>query len=126
MDTTTKRLVRKWTKTKAWQQLVLDVLEEQPFCIYCEASGGIEPAAVIDHIRPHRGNDKLFWDRNNLQPLCVCCHGSKSQHERFSDEPYQPSGCDLDGTPRALKIASDPGPGRRVGSVAYGVQDDGG
>ncbi|TPW30330.1 HNH endonuclease, partial [Martelella alba] len=39
------------------------------------------PAVVVDHIRPHRGNDDLFWDRANWQPLCRHCHNSAKQAE---------------------------------------------
>jgi len=39
------------------------------------------PATVVDHIKPHRGDRKLFWDRRNWQPLCAHCHNSKKQSE---------------------------------------------
>ncbi len=120
MDQATKRLVGKWTKTRRWRALVLDVLEDQPFCLFCEQVGIVEPAQAIDHIKPHRGDEDLFWDRDNLQPLCFRCHNAKAQHERFSTRPYQPPGCDLEGRP--LKIMSESRARGRVGSVAYGGQ----
>ncbi len=39
-------------------------------------------ATVADHIVPHKGNHQLFWDRNNLQSLCMVHHGEKIQQEK--------------------------------------------
>lgn len=40
-------------------------------------------AALVDHITPHRGDQKLFWKRANWQPLCTPCHsGAKQSQER--------------------------------------------
>lgn len=36
---------------------------------------------VADHIRPHRGDPKLFWAETNLQTLCKPCHDSLKQRE---------------------------------------------
>ncbi|MEO4040348.1 HNH endonuclease signature motif containing protein [Hoeflea sp. CAU 1731] len=40
-----------------------------------------KPAKVVDHIIPHKGDRKLFWDRSNWQPLCTPCHSSKKQRQ---------------------------------------------
>lgn len=122
MDQATKRLVKRWMRTAAWRELELDVLEQQPFCVYCDAAGVVQPATLIDHVQPHRGDDDLFWSRHNLQPLCDSCHGRKSQHERLSDEPYRLPGVCFDGTPMASKIASPIGGRKRGGDVPYGGQ----
>jgi len=37
--------------------------------------------AVADHIVPHRGNERMFWDERNLQCLCAECHDSAKQAE---------------------------------------------
>ena len=29
---------------------------------------------MVDHIRPHEGNQELMWDMDNLQSLCASCH----------------------------------------------------
>jgi hypothetical protein len=35
---------------------------------------------VVDHVRPHRGSEALFWDEGNPQVLCGSpCH-SKHKH----------------------------------------------
>ena len=33
---------------------------------------------LLDHIIPHRGDQKLFWDEQNWQPLCKDCHDRKT------------------------------------------------
>lgn len=39
-------------------------------------------ADMVDHIIPHRGDKKLFWDRKNWQPLATSpCHASKKQRQ---------------------------------------------
>jgi 5-methylcytosine-specific restriction endonuclease McrA len=34
---------------------------------------------VADHIMPHRGDERLFWDEANLQCLCKACHDGVKQ-----------------------------------------------
>lgn len=45
-------------------------------CVKCP-----NPATVVDHIVPHKGDMKLFWDRKNWQALCASCHSSRKQRE---------------------------------------------
>ena len=33
---------------------------------------------LLDHIIPHRGDQKLFWDEGNWQALCKACHDRKT------------------------------------------------
>ncbi len=57
-------------------------------CVMCEADGRVKAASVVDHVVPHRGDLKLFWDRKNWQPLCKPCHDSRKQSiERGGSEP---------------------------------------
>ena len=35
----------------------------------------------VDHVRPHRGDRALFWDKGNWQALCHVCHSSKTVRE---------------------------------------------
>lgn len=53
-------------------------LETHPFCLECDKEGIREVATVVDHIIPHRGNQQLFWDQNNWQPLCKYHHDKKT------------------------------------------------
>ncbi|WP_323784771.1 HNH endonuclease signature motif containing protein [Thalassovita sp.] len=44
-------------------------------------------ATVVDHIKAHRGDERLFWDRTNWQPLCAPCHNRhKQRQERAPSE----------------------------------------
>jgi 5-methylcytosine-specific restriction protein A len=61
-------------------------LREEPICRQCIADGypwGMQAAVstVADHIVPHKGNTRLFYDRKNLQGLCKRHHDIKSATE---------------------------------------------
>lgn len=60
-----------------WAALRDQVLSEEPLC---RAQCG-RPPTVVDHIRPHRGDERLAFDRANLQALCKPCHDSKTARE---------------------------------------------
>ena len=64
-----------------WQKARAAYLAANPLCVYCQRSGRVEAATVVDHIVPHRGNDDLFWRQSNWQPLCASCHSSIKQAE---------------------------------------------
>lgn len=81
----------KWIKNKGmpaergygakWQRERRKFLESNPFCVKCYEEGHITMATVVDHIVPHRGDQKLFWDRGNWQPLCEHHHNVKTMTE---------------------------------------------
>lgn len=69
-----------------WQRERRKFLESNPFCVKCYEEGHITMATVVDHIKPHRGDQKLFWDRSNWQPLCEHHHNVKTMTEdRFKE-----------------------------------------
>lgn len=59
-----------------WQKAREGFLAKHSTCARCGAT-----ANVLDHIVPHRGSQKLFWDRTNWQPLCGPCHQLKTASE---------------------------------------------
>lgn len=59
----------------------LDLDEAHPLCVQCAKQGKYVRATVVDHIIPHRGDQKLFWDQNNWQALCKSCHDKKTLTE---------------------------------------------
>jgi len=61
---------RQWRKQRTY------FLQSNPLCIMCKHKGMVTSATVVDHIIPHKGNHKLFWDVNNWQPLCKTHHDS--------------------------------------------------
>ena len=62
-----------------WQKARKVYLIENPLCVFCSNREEIKAADVVDHIQPHKGDDKLFWDAGNWQPLCKQCHDSTKQ-----------------------------------------------
>lgn len=64
-----------------WQRARLGYLAKHPLCRMCEAKGRVTAANVVDHIVDHRGDQKLFWDTSNWQPLCKPCHSEKTAAE---------------------------------------------
>jgi len=38
-------------------------------------------ATDVDHIVPHRGDQRLFWDESNWQALCHRHHSIKTRSE---------------------------------------------
>lgn len=60
--------------TKAWYRLRWHQLQSEPLCKYCQATGRLTPATVVDHVRPHKGDSQLFHDPDNLSSLCKTCH----------------------------------------------------
>jgi 5-methylcytosine-specific restriction protein A len=65
-----------WYYTSKWKSARAKYLKENPICVSCGA-----PATVVDHIIPHRGNEELFWDKENWQSLCDGCHNRKTRIE---------------------------------------------
>ncbi|HBP4947635.1 HNH endonuclease [Pseudomonas aeruginosa] len=64
-----------------WQQAREQYLRDHPLCVYCERKGLVTAANTVDHIVAHRGDQDLFWDQDNWQPLCGPCHSSVKQAE---------------------------------------------
>jgi len=69
--------------TSDWQKEAVAYLALHPVC---QREGCSTPSAVVDHIKPHRGDRRLFWDRRNWQALCRPCHsGWKQAQERRAE-----------------------------------------
>lgn len=73
--------VRSWYKSARWQALRLEVLARDLYT--CRQTGvvltGKSPAPnspVVDHVIPHKGDERLFWDPNNLQAVSKAYHDS--------------------------------------------------
>lgn len=85
-----------------WQQARAGYLAKHPHCVMCLGELGmmdmrpadvvvecarrglpVPVATVVDHIEPHQGDQLVFWDRDNWQPLCKTHHdGAKQRGER--------------------------------------------
>lgn len=64
-----------------WRAARKRYLAEHPLCAQCLKQGKLIPATVVDHIVPHKGDQRLFWDESNWQALCKICHDSKTARE---------------------------------------------
>ena len=64
-----------------WQKASKAFLREHPLCAECLKRGRYTQATVVDHIIPHRGDSRLFWDSGNWQSLCKPCHDRKTGSE---------------------------------------------
>ncbi len=68
----------KWQKAReAW-------LRAHPLCQCEDCDEGrkrVTAASVVDHKVPHKGDMRLFWDRNNWQSMAKECHDRKTARE---------------------------------------------
>jgi 5-methylcytosine-specific restriction protein A len=64
-----------------WRRARAAFLARHPLCAACQAQGRVVPATVVDHVVPHRGDQKLFWDTGNWAPACKPCHDAKTARE---------------------------------------------
>jgi 5-methylcytosine-specific restriction protein A len=72
-----------------WKRLRRLQLAQHPLCRMCEEAGRVEPAVLVDHIRPAKDNVELFFDMSNLQSLCRPCHDGvkrKDEYRGFSTQ----------------------------------------
>lgn len=79
-----------------WRTARKRFLNANPLCKEHKERGLVVEATIVDHIIPHRGNERLFWDENNWQSLCKPCHDSHKQRFERSGHVV---GCGLDGIP---------------------------
>ena len=89
-----KRLYKK----ARWRRMRLRQLKKEPFC-QCSACRDKKTVAnVVDHIVPHRGSKKLFFDVTNLQSMSKRCHDSLKQSQERGGRGFN-RGCDERGIP---------------------------
>lgn len=62
--------------TAEWERARADYLRQHPFCMHNRCG---RPATVVHHVKPHRGDKRLFWDRSNWMPACQPCHDGPLQ-----------------------------------------------
>lgn len=79
--------LRKLYSTKRWKVLRLDIFLRDIFTCQMDGCGLIEGNTswlVCDHIKKPEGNERLFWDEDNLQTLCKSCHDTIKQSQEKS------------------------------------------
>ena len=70
----------KFYHSMRWRNLRRYIIKKYPLCVMCERKGEVNPAYVVDHIKPiSMGGSPT--DESNLQTLCRKCHDKKSAQE---------------------------------------------
>ncbi len=70
-----------------WRRLRARVLREARYlcqCEHCAARVIPHAARVVDHLVPHRGDERLFFARENLRAMAKPCHDRKTQRETLA------------------------------------------
>ena len=59
-----------------WTAAAAEFKRLHPWCLGCMAVGVRKATDLVDHIVPHKGDMKLFWNRRNWQPACAWHHNA--------------------------------------------------
>lgn len=67
---------RAWYWLARWKRLRIEIFVRDGFRCQCgcNKAEGRTRLLVCDHIKPHRGDEALFWDPDNLQTMLKTCH----------------------------------------------------
>lgn len=79
-------LYRTWYKSARWQRLRIEVLTRdlytcQQTSVILAGKANAPDSPVVDHIAPHHGDERLFWDITNLQAVSKAWHDSEKQRQ---------------------------------------------
>lgn len=80
------RTGHQWYSQARWKKLRWSILTRDSFtCQMCGRLEGNTSQLVADHKKPHRGNERLFFDEQNLWTLCKSpCHDKHKQAMELS------------------------------------------
>lgn len=66
-----------------WRKLAAIIKRRDRYTCQRPECGHVGGKLIVDHKRPHRGDEALFFDEENLWTLCKPCHdGWKQKRER--------------------------------------------
>ena len=85
-----------WYKLARWKKLRDAQLKAHPTC-QCPHNCG-QRATVVDHIKRHNGDPRLFWNPRNLQSMAKTCHDSRKQSQERGGHGFD-MGSDTNGQP---------------------------
>lgn len=98
-----RAIQQQWYNSMRWRKLRKQLLAEHPMCQCPNCNEmGLE-ANVADHIEPHRGDARLFWNKDNLQALNKQCHDSWKQQQEGGRAATQQPKYGNDGVPLDAK-----------------------
>lgn len=75
-----------------WERYRRTYLEAHPLCVECASGvplpGGVTPravtpATVVDHIKAHKGDHRLFWAPANHRAVCKPHHDARTDEGDF-------------------------------------------
>ncbi|PCJ18015.1 MAG: hypothetical protein COB02_11845 [Candidatus Cloacimonadota bacterium] len=72
---------KKLYNLRTWRRLSKQYRLDNPLCAECQRQGKVYASEVVDHIIDHKGDYSLFWNKDNLQALCMPCHNRKTAQE---------------------------------------------
>jgi len=83
---------------KFWMARRKYQLQQHPFCKMCLEDGRYVAATVVDHVVPHKGNQRSFL-MGEIQSLCVLHHDSSKKRieARGYDNRIGTDGMPVDG-----------------------------
>lgn len=105
---------------RRWARASAAFLAANPLCVGCRALGQSEPATLTDHVVPHRGDRRLFWEPANWQASCRWHHDAIKQalERRFEAGELDADDLRLDSAVAAelsRNLRSDRGGSRSLG-----------
>ena len=96
MAAETRPSARQRGYSSRWDRARQTYLGTHPHCAMCTKVGQTVKATVVDHIIPHRGDQALFWNTANWQPLCATHHNAAKRRQENGDASF---GADVAGRP---------------------------
>ncbi|MFP4539300.1 MAG: AAA family ATPase, partial [Dichotomicrobium sp.] len=93
-----------------WRRAREAFLARNPLCVRCLDHDVVAASEAVDHIVPHRGDMRLFWDRKNWQALCITCHNAKTAGEA-RDTVFMPAGL-APARPALVMVSGAPASGK--------------
>lgn len=95
---------KKLYNKREWRRASVRYRRENPLCVVCQRNGKLSASEVVDHIVDHKGDQELFWDKDNWQPLCKKCHDEKTRRENPQFEELA--------VPMVIVLCGPPGSGK--------------
>lgn len=72
-----RREDQRFYASMAWMNLRRSFLSSFPLCQDCDARGLVVPARHVHHKVDRKADPSRALDWDNLEALCVSCHGAK-------------------------------------------------
>lgn len=82
------RQYRALYNTARWKHRRAAFIAEHPLCEPCSKMGRVTATTVVNHRKPHKGDETLFWDEGNWQPMCKPCHDGPTQSRERTGRDY--------------------------------------